>query len=67
MQRLKEAMLAKSSKFSKYLEVLAINFNAVLAVFIYVTGLMGLLTLFTYRTNKAVFLSNQVTSCSSEQ
>lgn len=60
-------MLAKSSKHSKYLKVLAINFNGVLAVFIYVTGLMGLLTLFTCRTNEAIFLSNQVTSCSGEQ
>lgn len=60
-------MLVKSSKHSKYLKVLAVNFNGALAVSIYVTGLMGLLTLLTCRTNKAIFLSNQVTSCSSEQ
>lgn len=34
-------MLVKSSKHSKYLKVLAVNFHGALAVFIYVTGLMG--------------------------
>ena len=49
---------------SKYFKVLAVNFHE---VFIYMTRIIRLLTLFTCRKNGAIFISDQVTPCLSGQ